>query len=77
MNGLYIYYKKINDINYINKNKKFIISQSEEGLKYYYKFRKKHFQSRFFKVPLEPFSIISYFILSNIKIQYSFFLKKY
>ena len=49
MNGLYIYYKKINDNNYINKNKKFIISQSEEGLKYYYKFRKKHFNQYFLK----------------------------
>ena len=71
--GLYNYYKKINDKDYINENKNFTISQSEEGLKYYYKFRKKHFKSRVFKGPPEPFRIISYFIVSSIKIRYSFF----
>ena len=74
--GLYNYYKKINDKNYINENKNFTISQSEEGLKYYYKFRKKHFKSRVFKGPPEPFRIISYFIVSNIKIRYSFFYEE-
>ena len=71
--GLYNYYKKINDKDYTNENKNFTISQSEEGLKYYYKFRKKHFKSRVFKGPPEPFRIISYFIVSSIKIRYSFF----
>ena len=74
--GLYNYYKKINDNNYINENKNLTISQSEEGLKYYYKFRKKHFKSRVFKGPPEPFRIISYFIVSNIKIRYSFFYEE-
>ena len=74
--GLYNYYKKINDKNYKNENKNFTISQSEEGLKYYYKFRKKHFKSRVFKGPPEPFRIISYFIVSNIKIRYSFFYEE-
>ena len=65
-NALNNYYKKINDKNYINKNKNFTISQSEEGLNYY-KFSKNIFKSRVFKGPPELFQIISYFIVSNIK----------
>ena len=54
-NGLYNYYKKINDNNYINENKNFTIFQSEESLKYYYKFLKKYFKSRVFNFLLSHF----------------------
>ena len=53
-NALYNYYKKINDKNYINKNKNFTISQSEEGLNYY-KFSKNILNQEFLKVLLSYF----------------------